>query len=347
MSVLLSVLICLRADAAENKPSTIVLLEAVGNPVDVEALRTSLEDWLRSMELELHLVTVLPPPDATLAFARVRVVWSDESCVVEVFGPTGALRRRKVLPRGGPPLLVSESAALIAQAGVQELSIEEKRRPPLPVHPEPGRGAVTVKPLEVEAPPEEPPAPLDLGLAAYFQARGYGAVAPVLFGGGADLTATFGEGPWHPQLSLWIAYQGPVSQDATLISLQVQLQTVSFRLMPSVRRKVGPFEVDLGLGGGLDVLIARSTSSEISRPSLRPDRVDAAPFFSASLGLRFRVTASSAVFLRAVVDLDPARRRYLATIADQHEALLVPWQARPALQLGFSFDLLSRAERAP
>jgi len=340
--MLLVALVCLRAQAAEVRPSNVVLLEAVGNPVDVEALRTSLEDWLRSMQLELHRVGVLPPPDAAASFARVRVVWSDETCVVEIFGPTGVLRRRKVLPRGGPALLVSESAALIAQAGVQELSIEEKRTPPPPA-------PVTVKPPEVEAaaPEEEPSTPLALGVAAYFQGRGFGAAAPVLFGGGADVTATFGDGPWHPQLSLLIGYQGPVTQEATLVDLRVQMQAVSFRLLPSVRRKVGRFEIDLGLGGGLDVLIAHSTSRDVSSPSLRADSVDPAPFFSVSLGLRFRVIESSAIFLRAVVDLDPARRRYLVTIADQHESLLVPWQARPALQLGFSFDLLSRKDRSP
>lgn len=314
-------------------PTKIVLLEAVGNPVDVEALRTSLEDWLRSMQLELHLVGVLPPLEGDTSFARVRVLWTDENCVVEVFGEKGVLRRRKSLPRGGPALLVSESAALIAQAGVQELSIEESRRHPLPT-------PVNVAPPEVTHvdPKPEPTSPFGLGLAAFVQGRGYGVDAPFVFGGGTEVTATFGEGAWHPQLSLLIAYQGPVIADATYF--QMQLQTVSFRLVPSLRRKLGPFEVDLGLGGGLDALIATASSSELPRGALRHGGVDAAPFFTAELGLRFRVTTASAIFLRAMVDLDPARRRYVSTISGEREVLLVPWLLRPALQVGFSFDVM-------
>jgi hypothetical protein len=333
-------LLSVRAFAAERQ-GNVVLMEAVGNPVDVEALRTSLEDWLRSMKLELHLVGVLPPPDATASFARVRVVWSDDNCVVEIFGPTGVLRRRKVLPRGGPPLLVSESAALVAQAGVQELSVEETRRPPPPA-------PIVEKPPEIVQQPEpaEPP-PLSFAVAAYFQGRGYGAMAPLVFGGGAEATATFGDGPWHPQLSLLTSYQGPIVQNATLLDLQLQMQSVSLRLLPGVRRKLGRFEVDLALGGGLDVLIEHAASSEVQSPNLRPDGVDVAPFFTAAAGLRFRVTEASAVFLRAAVDLDPARRRYRVAIADQREFLLVPWQARPAVQFGFSFELVSRPERSP
>ena len=79
-TLLATVLVGVRGFAAEHVTSKVVLLEAVGNPVDVDSLRTSLEDWLRSMQLELHLVGVMPP-EAEPSFARVRVVWTDETCV--------------------------------------------------------------------------------------------------------------------------------------------------------------------------------------------------------------------------------------------------------------------------
>lgn len=324
-----------RVEAAE-RVSNVVLLEAVGNPIDVEALRTSLEDWLRSMQLELHQVGVLPSPSEA-AFARVRVVWSDETCVVEVFSGTGLLRRRKALPRGGPSLLVSESAALVAQAGVQELEIEERRKPPPP--------APVTEAVQGAPPVDEPP--FGLRVSAYFQGRGYDSISPVLLGGGAQVGASFGDGPWHPGVSLLVGYTGPVTRQASLVELQVQLQALSFRLMPSVQRRFGPFELELGLGGGFDLLIATTSSSAVSGPRLHADRVDPAPFFTAELGLGFKLTSSTALFLRAVVDLDPARRRYVSSIAGEREYLLVPWTARPALQLGFSFDVMSRTERSP
>lgn len=335
--LLVTVLVSVRAFAVE--PSRVVLLEAVGNPVDVDALRTSLEDWLRSMQLELHLVGVLPPPASESSFARVRVVWTDETCVVEVFAQDGVLRRRKSLPRGGPPLLISESAALIAQAGVQELSVEESRKSAPP--------PVVVEAPVVEVPPPAPLPPFGLSLAAYFQGRGYDSRAPFVPGGGAEVAATFGDGPWHPKLSLLVAYQGPIGRDGMLVRMHVQLQTLSLRLVPSVSRRLGPFELDLGIGGGVDALIATTSSSEVPADALTPESLHAAPLFTAALGVRFRVTPSSAIFLRAVVDLDPARRRYVSRVADQREYLLVPWIARPAVHLGFSFDLLSRTQASP
>ena len=115
--LLVLALLSLRALAAERQ-SNVVLMEAVGNPVDVEAVRTSLEDWLRSMSLELHLVGVLPPPDATAAFARVRVVWSDENCVVEISRP--AARRCTTASRrllSGPKEAAAVEMAAFARSG--------------------------------------------------------------------------------------------------------------------------------------------------------------------------------------------------------------------------------------
>ena len=133
LPLLLVLLVGLPGAAAE--PSKLVQLEAVGTASDVDALQLSLEDWLRPLQLELRRVPSLRPVDEAPSFARVRVVWTDEACVVEVFRGTGELMRKKSLPRGGPALLVSESAALIAHAGVQELSIEEAKRQPLPTPP--------------------------------------------------------------------------------------------------------------------------------------------------------------------------------------------------------------------
>lgn len=322
--------------AAAPEPSKVVLLEAVGEAGDVDALRTSLEDWLKAMQLELHLVSALPPV-AVPSFARVRAVWTEASCVVEVFSPDGVLRRRKELPRGGPPLLVSEAAALIAQAGVQELSIEERQRQPLPT---PADAAPV--PL-VEAPPGAPP--FGLRLAAYFQGRLHGPQHPVVFGGGGEVSASFGDAAWRPGVTLLAGYQGPVTEERPLF--RIQLQAVQLRLLPALRRTFGAFEFELALGGGVDLLVASTTSSSVPADFVQGSRVDPAPFVSALASARWKVTPSSALFVRALVDVDPARRRYVSMVAGERETFLVPWLARPALQLGFSFDVLSRPERAP
>jgi hypothetical protein len=47
--------------------------------------------------------------------------------------------------------------------------------------------------------------------------------------------------------------------------------------------------------------------------------------------------------LRVMLDVDPARRRYVSNIAGEQTLLAVPWAVRPMIQLGVTFDLV----RAP
>ena len=323
--------------AAAEAPKR-VLLEAVGSPKDVESLKASFEEWLRPMQLELKMVPSLPTAEQQPSFARVRVVWTDDFCIVEVFRGAGELTRRKSLSRTAAPLLVSESAALIAQAGMQELSIEEAKRQPLPTPPPVIAADVTAKELEVT------PSGLRLGLAAFVQGRAYDATAPFVFGGGAELHGSLvGPSAWRPRASLLVSYQGPVTRQADFVNLQ--LQALSLRLLPGLARTAGPFEFEAGAGGGFDVLIANTNSSEIPREFITRSRADVAPFFSAAVSARWHPSQSSAIFLRALVDVDPARRRYRSTIASETTTLLEPWDVRPAVQLGFSFDFI--APRAP
>jgi hypothetical protein len=320
--------------AAAEAPK-LVLLEAVGSQSDVDSLKTSFEEWLRPMQLELKMVPSLPTPEQQPSFARVRVVWTDDFCIVEVFRGAGELTRRKSLSRTAAPLLVSESAALIAQAGVQELSIEEAKQ----------QSSLTPPPViaaEVKAkePSAAPDSGLQLGLAAFVQGRSYDATAPFVFGGGAELHGSLGSpGAWRPKASLLFSYQGPVTRQSDFVNFQ--LQALSIRLLPGIARTVGSFEFEAGAGGGFDVLIANTNSGEIPREFITRTRTDVAPFFSAALGARWHPSASSAIFVRALVDFDPARRRYRSTIAGETTTVLEPWGVRPAVQLGFSFDFIS------
>ena len=111
----------------------------------------------------------------------------------------------------------------------------------------------------------------------------------------------------------------------------------------TINRIVGMFELEAGIGGGVDFMIATASSPVIPRSALTRDRVDVAPFFSAMAGVRFHPTPSSGVMLRVLLDVDPARRRYVSNIGGETTYLAVPWAVRPMVQLGFSFDLV----RAP
>ena len=135
--------------------------------------------------------------------------------------------------------------------------------------------------------------------------------------------------------------QGPVVREASDVSLAVQ--ALSVRLLPGARTRLGMFELEAGIGGGVDFMIATASSPVIPRSALTRDRVDVAPFFSAMAGVRFHPTPSSGVMLRVLLDVDPARRRYVSNIGGETTYLAVPWAVRPMVQLGFSFDLV----RAP
>jgi hypothetical protein len=321
--------VVLMAAPASASP-TVVQFEAKGTEADVEALRVSLDDWLRPMKLTLRRVQQLPTGIDDEIAARVRVVWGELNCVVEVFQPDGALVRRKELPIAGAPLLVSETAALVAHAGISEFvsargEVTSSTQPPLVTAPAP---AVSKPPLE-------------LGVGAWFQSRSWDERSPFVFGGGGEVNVALPVGALRPAASLMLAYQGPIAREGGNVNLV--MQALSVRLLPGAKTRLGLFELEAGIGGGLDFMIASTSSNVIPQSALRAERLDLAPFFSADLGVRFHPTPSSGVMLRVLFDFDPARRRYVSNIDGEQTLLAVPWAVRPMIQLGFSFDLV----RAP
>ena len=308
----------------------LVQVEARGEESDVLALTASLDDWLKSLKLSVRRVDALPSGADDEVAARVRVVWLETACVVEVFRVDGEPVRKKELPRGGPALLVTESAALVAHAAVQELVLEEKRLVRVSTQP-------PVEPAVVEA--AAPKSVVEVSVAAWFQSRTFDERSPVVFGGGGEVNVGLAVSAFRPGVSLVLAYQGPVARGGDFVTLS--LQALSVRLLPGVRRRVGVFELEAGVGGGFDVLFADASSTTIQQYT--KDRVDAAPFFSALLGARWHPTPSTGVMLRVLLDVDPARRRYVSSVAGEPTVLAVPWAVRPMVQLGFSFDLV-RAE---
>ena len=317
--------------ATQVSAASLVQLEAKGDESDVEALRVSLVDWLKPFKLELRRVVTLPTGNDPEVAARVRVDWQDVACVVEVFKADGSLARRKELPRGGPALLISESAALVAHAAIQELAVEKREvrvseQPPPPVS-------------EVLAAEPEKPS-VEVSVAAWFQSRSWDRESPFVFGGGGEVAASLPIADFRPALSFLVAYTGPISRETAEANLQVQ--SLAFRLLLVAKRRVGAFEFEGGLGGGVDLLIATTTSSVVP-DAFTKDRVDPSGFFTAGLGVRWHPTSSSGVMLRLVLDVDPARRRYVSRIADERTVVTVPWAVRPMIQLGFAFDLV----RAP
>lgn len=326
--VLLLALVAVSARAAG--PAPVVVLETDGPAEQVQLFTASLEDWGRSQQVQWVGAADAPA-------ARVRAQWSSLGVRVQVFRGADGLVRDKQVPLEGAPLVVTESAALLAHAALEEVLAAS---PAAPAEPSAPRAPLTPPALVKATVPDEPvqaPQPFArLVLGASFLARTYDAELPVAFGAGADATLSFLTGDFCPTVTLLASYQGPVSDRGDAVPLTVHLQTVGVRLLPGVERRFGALTVGLQGGGGLDVLFAEATAGE-GLPSARlvPSRVDAAPFFTVALAARVQLAASVTFSLRLLADLDPAPRRYTAL----GEHLLEPWSVRPGLQLGFDFDL--------
>lgn len=331
-----AVTLLMTASVASAQASTVVALEAVGPEPQVAALEASLRDWLRNTGLTLRRIDAFTQPGAEPVFARVRVVWSDAACTVELFRDDGELVRRRSLPREGAPVLVAEAAALVAQAGVQELLLAPQRQPLKPTE--------TAPLVEAPAPepePVTPPSRFVFALGGFLTGRSYDARAPFVFGGGLEARGSVRADAWLPGLSLRVAYLAPVTRDSELA--RVVLQTLAFRLDAVLARTLGPVRVSLGAGGGFDVLLAQTSSGRVPPSTLTPSRGDVAPFIDAFLGFAWQPTSRSSLFLRVAADFDPAPRRYVAQVAGDTTTLLEPWRVRPSVLLGFSFDLVGGA----
>lgn len=325
----------LLAAVAHAEGAPLVQLEASGDEGDVEALRVSLVDWLKPFKFELRRVQQLPTEADPEVAARVKVTWLDSVCVVEVLRSDGTLVRKKELPRGGPPLLISESAALVAHAAIQELELTEKRRVRVSEQP-------PLLSAEVDTPVAQPAAkpPVEVSIGAWFQSRSWDAQSPFVFGGGAEVALSLPVAAFRPSFTFLTAYQGPLSRSTDLSNLDFQV--VSLRGLLGVKRRLGDFELEGGLGGGFDLDILNASSSVIPRQFTK-DQVAVSGMFSAALGARWHPTPSSGVMLRVLLDVDPQRRRFVERIEGTSTLITVPWAVRPMIQLGFAFDLV----RAP
>ena len=312
----LFVLLCLAWPALAQRIEPEVVLEVEGPPDEVQAFTASLEQWGRASGVRWV-------PRSTAPSARVRATFLPEGCALKVYRGADTMVRDATVPRAGEAVLLVESAALLADAALEEILRSTPQEEPAP--------PVVEAPVDVVA----PEAPVQLVAGAFFQARTYDTKFPVLFGGGLAVTSVFNTGAFRPSLTLLVSYQGPVSQRGASVPITVQLQTLGLRLLPGVERRFGPVTLGLEAGGGLDVLFAVATPGEgLPMERVLPARVDPAPFASVALVARVQVANPIALSLRLMADFDPAPRRYSAL----DEKLLEPWSVRAAAQLGFEFD---------
>ncbi len=275
-----------------------------------------------------------------MRLATVKVDLGATESTVSVTDRDGVLASFRRVPRAATSALTIEAVALVVQSAVEELA--ELERHPLVKPPDPGLPLspppVLLTPLELKAPvvPAGPPRGLGLELGALLGARTFAAKAPLVLGGGvvAALRVQRGGG-WLPRVSLVAIYNGPFDVSGT--SVEVSIQSVSLRALGGARWVEGRWAVELAAGLGADGLfpVVRSMTLDTGPR----DRAEWSPIVTAMIGGRFHITPSTDLFLQLTGDLDLMTRSFVIG-TNPHESLVETWRLRPAVLLGFSFDLV-------
>jgi hypothetical protein len=341
----------------------IVRLDVLGSPEEAAQLRTALVEQFGRIGVELEPLPGdsdggrAPPEGATViaevdlrdpVVARVRLSLRD--------GPLG--ESRFIAQRESRALLLEE-AALVVYAGSESLLDEATRTRASdgPVDRSEGATPATtptaLPPVVRVAPPvavttrvpHDPPAPTPWAVQGAFLtgARAYERDALAVLGLGLGARTSVGRGRWVPGFWLLGEFHFPFS--ATSGPVELSTSVWSFRFEPSLDIvRAGGFRLELGAGGGADVFVVAPVAPAPD-VELSGHRQDVSGVISTMLTASLATTGASRVFFAAMLDYDLAPRRYLVMQGDQSTTILQPWRLRPAISIGFLFEMAGGGTR--
>jgi hypothetical protein len=324
-AIALGALLAVTAAHAES-----VVLVTRGGPEERAQLEASVGELLRRLR-----ITVVSEAPSGEALARVAVVLGDVDCVATITDRHAQPVVVRRVARSASSQVTVEAVAHVVQSAVEELA-QRERTPP------------TVKQQRLSPPPIVAPSlessgarpPVGVELGAMLTGRALAQAAPFNFGAGMVTAVRLQrDGPWSPRLSLLGAYTGPFTTPAD-DTVQISTQQVSVRLLAGARLEVGRFAFDGMAGGGFDTLFTETrTSSQLPQTALR-DRTDWSPMLGVLLAARISLTPSTGIFVAVSADVDLLPRRFVSDVLGERTVLLETWRVRPAVLLGFSFDVV-------
>ena len=256
-----------------------------------------------------------------------------------VEGRTGRVVARRSVERDRSMAIVVEELAHIIQASVEELAEQERHRAaPPPASPAPAPQPEPPKP----EPPRVAEAPGRLGVdgGAFFAGRSFGSGAEAVVGGGGMVGAALGRGPFRP--ALWLIGTYHVAFDVRGRAVDVHTKAATLRLAPAIRVVGGAkWLIEAGPQGGFDVMwtTPRANSSGLPTERLGAETTDASPVVGAFVMAHFSVGPSADLVVALSADVDLSPHRFVIAEGRETEALFTPWRVRPALLLGFTFNL--------
>lgn len=302
-----------------------LVLTARGPDAEVALLTSSLGELLGRLGVSLASGTEGGGPGL---LAKAVVELSPDEGRLSLADAEGTVVLYRRIPRRASAAVLVESVAHVLHSAVTEL-LEPRRvvapsAPPIVEAP---------SPLPAAAPEDEARVGLELG--AFVGGRAFERTAVVVSAGvGVSVSARLGR--LRPALSLVGSYNSPFDAASTLVDLRTQ--SASLRLLPTLLvLERGWFSLEVGAGGGVDLLFTQVRSSELPPGLLSRERVDAAPILTGLLAARASVSDNTDLVLGLTLDADLAPRRFVADLPGARQVVFWPWRFRPALVAGFSF----------
>jgi hypothetical protein len=309
-----------------------------------------LRDSIRELLARLHL-SVSSPGGAPSRVASVQIDLSSrsEALVVVTDGATGEASLRRSVPRDASADIVREEIAHAVQSAVEAALLAARARATQPPPPAPPPPPPPVAPLVAPPPPasravaEEPraasrPSPFGIEVATL------AGVSPIANSSGLATRIGLGASVnartiLHPSLALAFLYAVPFGNGDEELSTVTNIASV--RGLAGVGVFHGRWlAVDLGVGGGIDVVTVAPHSGSLPssvalNPATRVDRI-----LSAMITAHAGISSGVIVLLSAGVDMDLDSRQYVLADGNTLDPVLVPWQFRPMVLAGFGFTAL-------
>jgi hypothetical protein len=119
---------------------------------------------------------------------------------------------------------------------------------------------------------------------------------------------------------------------------------VSLRGLGSLElARTARFALRAGGGGGIDVLSVAPASKELPGSALGSPSTRADPVLTATVSAQWAIAPDVVLVALAVGDLDLATRHYVFHDGSQQSDVLAPWNLRPTLLVGLSFNAFGEA----
>ena len=361
------------ASASAPAPATpsrrVVEVLVAGGGTDAASLDDTVRELLGRLTLVMESQSVgrIDADDASfrstarpslLARVGIDLRAHDVAVITIVDGRTGDVTTRRSVRRDGSPAVVREEVAHVVQAAVDPMLLAERDRaaaaPPAPPPPPPPAPA-PAEPIAEPAPAPPPPAPasdaapardrmaassegraplaLDLSTMAGAGSFASGAGAVARAGGGAALVWRRGV---RPSIGLAAQYVFPFETGSDVALAHVGV--ASFRGVVGLEvYGSSTFALDLGAGGGVDLLQVEPRSNALPADRLGPPTSRVDPIATATITGHLAIGAGTALSLMIAGDVDLASRHWVVDGAGLPTDAFAPSRVRPLAMIGFTF----------